>query len=112
MEIAERAVGGVVILDLNGRLVLSDGEKALRQKIDDLLQTGHTKILLNFNDVTYLDSAGVGTVVWKYVTLRRQGGALKLLNLTSRSRKVLTITKLLTVLDVFESEADAVKSFS
>jgi anti-sigma B factor antagonist len=111
MEIAEREDGGVAILDLSGRLILSDGEKPFRQKIDDLMKRGQTRILLNFQDVTYLDSAGVGAVVWKFVSIKRQGGQLKLLNLSARSHKVLSVTKLLTVLDTFDSEAAALKSF-
>jgi anti-anti-sigma factor len=112
MEIIERDAAGISILDLSGRLVLTDGEKVFREKIDELTTRGQTRILVNFKDVTYLDSAGVGAVVWKYVTLKRQGGALKLLHLSARSHKVLSVTKLLTVLDTFDSEDAALKSFS
>jgi anti-anti-sigma factor len=111
MEIAERLVDGVVVLDLNGRLILSDGEDLFRRKVDEVVQKGHVNVLVNFQGVDYLDSAGVGAVVWKYVTLRRQGGALKLLNLKPRSHRVLTTTRLLTVLENYESEADAIASF-
>jgi stage II sporulation protein AA (anti-sigma F factor antagonist) len=111
MDIAERRVGGVVILDLKGRLILSEGEHIFRQKIDELIAQGHRAFLVNFDNVTYVDSAGVGVVVWKYVTLKRQGGSLKLLNLHPRTFKVFAITKLLTVLEHFDSEAAALKSF-
>jgi len=111
MEIAERIVGNVAVLDLSGRLILSDGEDAFRQKVDELVQRNLRQVLVNFERVTYLDSAGVGAIVWKYVTLRRQGGVLKLLNLKPRSHRVLTTTRLLTVLENFDSEAEAVASF-
>lgn len=111
MEISERIVDNIVVLDLSGRLILSDGEELFRKKVDDLVQKGRVNILVNFQGVDYLDSAGVGAVVWKYVTLRRQGGALKLLNLKPRSHRVLTTTKLLTVLENFDSEMDAIHSF-
>jgi stage II sporulation protein AA (anti-sigma F factor antagonist) len=112
LEIARRVVDGVTILDLKGRLILHEGELVFRQKVDELIQQGQTRLLVNFNDVTYLDSAGVGAVVWKYVTLRRQGGSLKLLNLRPRSHRVLKITHLLNVLEAFDSEQDAIRSFS
>jgi len=112
MEISHRTAGDVTILDLKGRLILDDGAEAFRQSVDELIDRGRTKLLVNFEDVTYLDSAGLGAIVWKYVTLRRRGGALKLLRLRPRSFKVLLITKLLTILESFESEAEAVRSFS
>ena len=111
MEIVERLVGNVAILDLSGRLILSDGEELFRKKVDDLVGRGQLHVLVNFQDVNYLDSAGVGAVVWKYVTLRRQGGALKLLNLKPRTHRVLTTTRLLTVFENFDSEDEAVASF-
>lgn len=112
MEIAERTAGDVTILDLRGRLILGDGDRIFRQQIDALVERGRLKLLVNFAGVTYLDSAGVGVLVWKYVTLRRRGGALKLVHLEPRSFKVLLIAKLLTVLESFDSEAEAVRSFS
>jgi anti-sigma B factor antagonist len=106
-----RLVGEVAILDLSGRLVLGDGEQVFREKVDELVRSDHKNILVNFRNVTYLDSAGIGAVVWKYVSLKKQGGALKLLHLQPRSHNVLSITKLLTVLDSFESEEEAMRSF-
>lgn len=111
MEIAERLQDGVAILDISGRLILSDGEREFRQKVDDLIARGEKRILVNLDGVTYLDSAGVGAIVWKYVTLKRQGGDLRLLNLHMRTHKVLSVTKLLTVLKSFDAEAAAVASF-
>ena len=112
MTIQERIVGNVAILDLSGRLILADGEESFRRNVDDLARRGHIRVLVNFEDVSYVDSAGVGAVVWKYVTLKRQGGALKLLNLRPRSYKVLATTRLLTVLENFASEDEAVASFA
>ena len=112
MKMSQRGLAGVIILDLEGRLVLGDGEQEFREKVDELMKEGHTRILVNMNAVTYIDSAGVGAVVWKYITLVRRGGALKLLNLRPRTHTVLSITKLLTVLEAFDIEMDAVLSFS
>jgi anti-anti-sigma factor len=111
MEISERTVDGVAILDLKGRFILSDGEDVFRKKIDDLIASGQLQVLVNFKDVTYLDSAGVGSLVWKYVTIRKLGGRLKLVHLMIRSFRVLATTRLLAVLENFESEQAALDSF-
>jgi len=112
MEIETRVSGGVAILDLKGRLVLDDGEKLFLQKADEAIQQGHRRVLVNFAGVSEMDSTGVGVVVWKYITLKRQGGALKLLHLSARCRRILTTAKLLSVLASFDSEAEAIESFS
>ena len=112
MKMSQRGLAGVIILDLEGRLVLGDGEQEFREKVDELMKQGHTQILVNMNAVTYIDSAGVGAVVWKYITLVRKGGMMKLLNLKTRTHTVLSITKLLTVLEAFDTEMDAILSFS
>src|SRR5438093_10308149 len=111
MQIVERRLGEVMILRLNGRLVYEDGFEDLRQALNRVLGEGNTKILLNLDEVTYLDSAGVGLIACKYVTVRRHGGQLKLCNLRPRSHEVLNITKLLTIFESFDNETDAVKSF-
>ncbi len=112
MDIEVRIVGGVAILDLKGRLILEEGEQAFRREVDTLTENGQLKVLVNFEGITYLDSAGVGAVVWKYVTIKRKGGVLKLLNLKARSYRVLSVTKILSVLESYESEEEALKSFS
>jgi anti-sigma B factor antagonist len=112
MQIEERAVGDVKVLDVKGRVTLGDGDELLRDKINSLLNQGHKKIVLNLGGVPYIDSAGLGEIVRTYTTVSRQGGSLKLLNLTKRITDLLSITKLLTVFETFESEDDAVKSFS
>jgi anti-sigma B factor antagonist len=111
MQITQREVRGVVILDLEGRLVIEDGVPQFVERMNALGHRDGTWILLNFDKVTYLDSAGVGAVAWKYVTVRKRNGDVKLLNLRPKSYKVLTATKLLTVIESFESEDLAIDSF-
>jgi anti-sigma B factor antagonist len=112
MQIDERTVGDVVILDVKGRITLGDGDELLKDKVNSLLNQGRKKIVLNLAEVPYIDSAGLGEIVRTYTTVSRQGGNLKLLNLTKRITDLLAITKLLTVFETFESENDAVQSFS
>jgi len=111
MQIDERKVGDVTILDMKGKMTLGDGDEMLRAKINAIIQAGAKKILLNLGDVPYIDSAGLGEIVRTYTTVSRQGGVLKLLNLTKRIKDLLAITKLLTVFETFDGENEAVKSF-
>ena len=112
MQIEERKVGDVVVLDLKGKITLGEGDELLKDKINSLVNQGYTKLLLNLEGVPYIDSAGLGEIVRTYTTVSRQGGSLKLLNLTKRITDLLSITKLLTVFETFDSESDAVRSFS
>ena len=112
MQIEERAVGDVIVLDMKGRITLGEGDELLRDKVNSLLNQGRRKLVLNLADVPYIDSAGLGEIVRTYTTVSRQGGGLKLLNLTKRITDLLSITKLLTVFETFDSENDAVQSFS
>jgi anti-sigma B factor antagonist len=112
MQIQERSVGDVKVLDLKGKITLGEGDELLKDKVNSLVNQGHKKIVLNLADVPYIDSAGLGEVVRTYTTVSRQGGSLKLLNLTKRITDLLSITKLLTVFETFDSENDAVRSFS
>jgi anti-sigma B factor antagonist len=112
MQIEERVVDTVTILDLKGKITLGEGDEALKDKINSLLMQDKKKILLNLADVPYIDSAGLGEIVRTYTTVSRQGGQLKLVNLTKRITDLLMITKLLTVFETFESEPDALKSYS
>ena len=112
MQIEERAVGDVVVLDLKGKITLGEGDELLKDKVNSLVNQGHKKIVLNLADVPYIDSAGLGEVVRTYTTVSRQGGSLKLLNLTKRITDLLSITKLLTVFDTFDAEDEAIRSFS
>jgi anti-sigma B factor antagonist len=112
MQIEERAVGDVVVLDLKGRITLGDGDQLLKDKVNSLVNQGHKGIVLNLAGVPYIDSAGLGEIVGSYTTVSRQGGSLKLLNLTKKITDLLAITKLLTVFETFDSEDEAVRSFS
>ena len=112
MQIEERAVGDVVVLDLKGKITLGEGDELLKDKVNSLVNQGHKKIILNLAGVPYIDSAGLGEVVRTYTTVSRQGGSLKLLNLTKRITDLLAITKLLTVFETFDTEGEAIKSFS
>jgi anti-sigma B factor antagonist len=112
MNIAERTVSDVTVLDLQGKMTLGEGDELLKDKINSLLANGKKKLVLNLEGVPYIDSAGLGEIVRTYTTVSRQGGSLKLLNLTKRIEDLLAITKLLTVFETYDTEQEAVKSFS
>jgi anti-sigma B factor antagonist len=112
MQIDERAVGDVIILDLNGKMTLGEGDELLREKVSSLVSQGKKKLILNLEGVPYIDSAGLGEIVRTYTTVSRQGGKLKLLHLTKRIEDLLSITKLLTVFEVYEDENEAVQSYA
>ena len=112
MTIEERVSGAVTILDVRGRMtaeVLAD--MFLAEKVRPLLQAGQKQILLNMQGVPYLDTTGLCNIVEAYIATRRQGGSLKLLHLATYVREMLMITRLLTIFEAYESEADAVASF-
>ena len=111
LQIATRLVEDVAILDLRGRLVLDECDY-FRRAVEDLIKSNRMKVLLNLKDVSYIDSAGVGMMVGKYLSVRRSGGDVKLLHLSPRSHRVMTITKLLTVFEAFDSEDQAIASFA
>jgi anti-sigma B factor antagonist len=112
MQIEERIVGDVTILDLKGKMTLGEGDELLKDKINSLIHQNQKNLLLNLEGVPYIDSAGLGEIVRTYTTVSRQGGSLKLLSLTKRITDLLSITKLLTVFETFDSENEAVRSFS
>ena len=112
MTIRERAVDSVVVLDLAGRLVLGDGDQLLKDTVHKLMTGGRKHVVLNLAEVSYVDSSGLGALVAVFLSARKQGGALKLLNPSKRLHDLLAIAKLLTVLDISDSEAQAVASFS
>ena len=111
MDIKERVVGGVSILDLSGKVVLGEGDLQMKQRIKDLLADGQKRILLNLADVNYIDSAGLGSLISAYTTSKREGASLKLVNLTKRIQNLLAITKLITVFETFDTEPEALASF-
>ena len=112
ITISERRIGDVTILDLRGRLVFDEGDVSCAERIDRLIREERIQIVVNLQDVSYIDSAGVGALVSKYVTLRKRGGNLKLMCLSERVRHVLSIAQLFGVFESFESEELAVRSFT
>jgi len=111
LNIKQRQAGDVSILDLTGEVRMGDSATALRGAIRELVAEGNGKILLNLGGVRYIDSSGIGELIANYTTVGRSGGQLKLLNLTEKVQDLLVITKLLTVFDVYEAEADALSSY-
>ena len=97
---------------LNGKMTLGEGDELLREKVSSLVSQGKKKLILNLEGVPYIDSAGLGEIVRTYTTVSRQGGKLKLLHLTKRIEDLLSITKLLTVFEVYEDENEAVQSYA
>ena len=112
MKTSTRQVDGITIVDLSGRITLGEGSVVLRDLVRDLLGKGNKRILLNLGDVTYIDSSGIGELVSAYTTVRNGGGELKLLNLTKKVHDLLQITKLYTVFDVKDDEAQAIGAFA
>ncbi len=111
MRIQQRMVGEVVIIDLSGRLTLGDGAELLRDTVNRLIEQGQTKIVLNLADLLYMDTTCLGEVVRTYVTTLNRGGGLKLLRPTKRIEDLLNIAGIRNILEAFESEEDAVRSF-
>jgi anti-sigma B factor antagonist len=112
MQIDQRMSGDVAIVAISGDITLSKGgDVILKDKIQSLLQQGYRKLLLDMGNVSYVDSAGLGQLVQVYATTSHLGGSLRLLNLTKRLKDLLVLTKLLTVFDTYEDEAEAIASF-
>jgi len=112
LTVMERTIDEVIILDLDGSIRLGEEESHLREAVKTLLAAGRTKIVLNLADVDYIDSSGIGALVYSFTTARRNNGQLKLLHLSQRVHDVLTLTKLLSVFETFDDEDAAVKSFA
>ena len=111
LNISERQAGDVTILDMSGKVTIGEGSVALRNTIRRLLGEGKKSILLNLGDVGYIDSSGIGELVSSFTAVNKEGGKLKLLNLTQKIQDLLAITKLLTVFDTFDDEGSALSSF-
>ncbi len=112
IKLNTRQVGDVTVMDLAGRITLGEGSSTLRDSLKELVAKGEKKILLNLGDVTYIDSSGIGELVSGFTTVTNQSGQLKLLSLSKRVKDLLQITKLYTVFEVFDDEAEAVRSFA
>ncbi len=111
LKIRERHVGDVTLLDLEGRLEMGDGDIEFAACVDALIRADQLKIIVNLRDVVHIDSGGIGVLVSKQASLRRRGGDLRLVNLPESTHRALAVTRLLTVLDTFDSESDAIASF-
>jgi anti-sigma B factor antagonist len=111
LDVIERQAGDVTVLDMRGAVRIGEGSVALRDSVRGLVEGGKKKILLNLGGVSYIDSSGIGELIANYTTVSRQGGELKLLNLTDKIQNLLVITKLLTVFDSYDNEAEALNSF-
>ena len=111
LNINERQAGDVTVLDMSGKITIGEGSVSLRSAIRRLLEEGKKRILLNLAQISYVDSSGIGELVSSYTAINKEGGQLKLLNLTQKIQDLLTITKLLTVFDVYDSEPEALNSF-
>jgi len=112
MQLEQRVAGNVAIITVTGDITLNKGgDVLLKDKVQSLIQQGHKNLLIDLSGVSYVDSAGLGELVQAYATTKNRGGALKLVNVTKRLKDLLVVTKLLTVFDTFDSEADALASF-
>ena len=112
LNITERQAGDITILDMSGKVTIGEGSVALRTTIRRLLGEGKKKILLNLGQVGYVDSSGIGELVSSFTAVNKEGGTLKLLNLTQKIQDLLAITKLLTVFDVYDSESEGLSSYN
>jgi anti-sigma B factor antagonist len=113
MQIEERTSGEVTVMKVTGDITLNQGgDVLLKDKVQSLLQQGKKKLVLDLGNVSYVDSAGLGQLVQIHATTKSNGGSLRLVNVTKRLKDLLVVTKLVTIFDSYDSEADAVASFS
>jgi anti-sigma B factor antagonist len=112
MKLVTRLIDGVEVVQINGRIELGEGSSAVREVVRDLLARGRKKILLNLADVEYIDSAGLGSLVSAFTSVRNDGGELKLIYLTKKVQDLLQMTKLYTVFEIFDDETAAIKSYN
>jgi|PlaIllAssembly_1097288.scaffolds.fasta_scaffold1589552_1 anti-sigma B factor antagonist len=111
MQINEREVNGVTVLEIHGKILMGEGDIAIKKKVDELLAENVKNVVLDLADVPYIDSSGLGELIRCYTTMRKASGTLKLANVTERIVDLLTITKLITVFEYYKSVDDAVKSY-
>ena len=111
LEIQQREHEGIMILDLKGRLTVGQEATTFRERMQKLLQTGNTNIILNMEQADYVDSTGLGALVMCFTSVQKMGGKVKLLNLTRRSIELLVMTKLSTIFEIFTDEQDAINSY-
>ena len=111
LNIHERRIGDVTVLDMDGNIRIGGSNVALKKAIQNLVAEGRNQIVLNLARVTYIDSSGLGELISSHVTSNHKGGQIKLLNLTQRFHELMTITKLITIFDVYTDESEAIGSF-
>ena len=111
LRIDEDQVGDITILRLHGEIVSDDGDLLFGKRVDDLIKRGLLKVIVNLSDVTYIDSAGVGMMVYESKALQEKQGVMKLANLSARSHHLLAMLKLKLVFEIYEDEAAAIDSF-
>ena len=111
MEITERIVDTITVLDLSGKLTIGEGAQRLKDKSESLVFQGRNRVIVNLAAVPYIDSGGLGQLVACYTTLAKAGGRLTLLNVGTRNHDLLSITKLVAVFDTFDSEQEAIESY-
>ena len=111
MTLHERWIGDVTIIDIDGRITVEDGAGIFRDAVRQLVRQDRVKLVVNFHDVPYIDSTALGEVVRAYTSVARKGGALKLLYVTARVQELLVVTRLLSIFDLFDDEAEVLKSF-
>jgi anti-sigma B factor antagonist len=111
LALTERQIGAVTVLDLVGKLTIDHDAQRLKDKINSLIQQGRAQIVLNLTDVSYIDSGGLGQLVASYGSVAKASGGLKLLGVSKRNHDLLSITRLVTLFDAYDSEKEAVESF-
>ena len=112
MKIVERTVGELTVLDVNGKLTMGDGAQLLKDKTESLVFQDRKKIIVNLEAVPYIDSGGLGQLVACYTTLSKAGGRLTLLNVNTKNHDLLSITKLVSVFETFDTEREAIESYA
>jgi anti-anti-sigma factor len=111
MNVNERQRGDVTVLDLKGKITIGSGDVALRNAVQEVMNGGAMKVLINMHDVSTIDSSGIGELVSAYTTATNRGAKLRLFNLPAKVTDILTITQLITVFDVYDNEDEAIRSF-
>lgn len=111
MDIAQRQIGDVTVLDLSGKITLTDSNGRLKEKVTTMVTEGHKKLALNLSGVSYMDSSGLGETVACYTTAKGKGGEVKLVGATARIKDLLVMTKLVTVFDSYDKLDEAIAAF-
>jgi len=111
LHVVEKVIGGLMVLDLRGRITLGPDTEIVRNKVKNVIETGHKRVILDLGGVSYIDSAGLSTLITCYISARKAGGEVKLLNLTKFVRDLLQITRLSTVFDTYDNLEAAQRSF-